>query len=184
MGITPEMINQDLANRKNPGQTILEVSQALAAQAYAQAKAEAEAGYLARYQELQVQVDAGRRQSELQKIAENDPWVFSPDGIEKLGAIRQAKPWLNNAPEPWTEAYKVYKAEQVLRSPSTVQTPNPLAQAVRAPATPVSASNRNAPQMPSLAALSQDRGALNALLDKMPPEQQAAFWRAAVPGAK
>lgn len=181
--LTPDAINRALEATKNPGQVLLE----LQAMTYAAALENARREYDARFNELRERQEAEARKVELQKIAERDPWVFSEEGIKELASVRQNKPWLNASPEPWLEAYRSYVAERELNRAGASQAvnPNPTSVAAKAPATPANGTGRTVlPAGPSIQALSNDREALNAFLDKMTPEQQRAFWTAAIPGAK
>lgn len=176
--LTPDVINQALAKSQNPGQILYETAQIMAQSAYQQARQEAAQDF----QALRDRFETKERLTELQTIADKDPWVFSDTGIQTLNAIRQAKPWLNNAPEPWMEAYKVYKADQVLSPIPSVQTPTPQVGTVKAPPTPVQTAVRTNQTMPNFANMGKED--LNLMLDKMTPQQQQQFWRTALPGAK
>ena len=65
---------------------------------------------LADIQMIRQEAELDKRQRELDVIAKNDSWVLSEEGIETLGKIRSEKPWLNQSPTPWTEAYKDRKS--------------------------------------------------------------------------
>lgn len=171
--LTPDLINQAIA-KNGAGPVLLELQQLT----FNAATEQARTFYEGQIQELRNRVEAKDRASELQTIADIDPWVYTEEGIKTLGNVRQQKPWLNNAPEPWLESYKAYKAEQFLRSTPSVQTPNPMAPQ-RAPATPVGAGNRSTPQTPSFAVLSQDKRMMDSMLNNMSPEQQNQFWEQA-----
>ncbi len=170
--LDPNAINNALAQSQNPGEVLRQIN----LMTFQAAKEQAKAELFPEIQALRAQHEAKSRSDELQRIAEKDPWVFSDDGIKTLGDIRQNKPWLNQAPEPWLEAYRSYKAEQAVSPSQQVFTPTPTAQTPRAPAPAVQAQARTNPMMPPLAAISQSRDATNQFLDQMSPQQQEAFW--------
>jgi hypothetical protein len=78
--------------RQDPGLTALNLARAavLQSQAYSDA-----------------QLREVRSRQELMEMGQNDPAVFTADGLAKLTAIRQANPWLDAAPNPWFAAYKM-----------------------------------------------------------------------------
>lgn len=179
-GLTADQVNAAIAKSNNVGQVMLEMAQIAAQTAYNQALADSRVEVDA----VKAQVDSQRRTDELREIAKRDPWVFSPEGFKALAEIRDSKPWLNHAPEPWKEAYKDYLAEKALKPDSQVPMPNPTNQTVKAPPTPVSAANRVQSQSLNVSQLSQSRDGLNKFLDSLPPEQQLAFWKATINAKK
>lgn len=92
---------------------------------------------------LRIKLEDQDRRSELEAIAKYDQSVLTPEGFDALAKIREAKPWINQSPKPWTEAYDYYLAEQTKkqRHAGTVQ-PTPMGQAAKAPPTPVSPAPR------------------------------------------
>lgn len=183
--LTPDVINQALAKSQNPGQILYETAQIMANDAAQRAYSQARMEAAQEYQNLSQRFESKERMTELQGIADRDPWVFSDEGIKALGAIRQSKPWLNNAPEPWLEAYKVYKADQVLSPISQVQTQTPTVGTAKVPPTPVQTANRtNQAPLSSETIARMSQAEINAMLDKMTPAQQQGFYRTFLPGAK
>lgn len=78
--------------RQDPGLTALNLARAAVAQSQAYSDA---------------QLREVRSRQELMEMGQNDPAVFTADGLAKLTAIRQANPWLDAAPNPWFAAYKM-----------------------------------------------------------------------------
>jgi hypothetical protein len=126
---------------------------------------------------LRVKLEDQDRVRELETIAKEDAWVFSPEGVKTLYEIRQSKPWLNQSPTPWQAAYESYLAESIRKQRlSGTVTPNPTVQTAKAPPTPVSAAPRVSvqPVGPNIESMSKDQ--LNAHVAAMTPEQEKAFW--------
>lgn len=178
--ITPDAINEALRRTSNPGQVMYELAQLAAEDGYRRALSD----FRSEIGSIRDRVESDQRTRELKTIADKDPWVFSVEGIQKLSEIRQAKPWLNNAPEPWKEAYLSYLADKQLGQASQVQMPNPAPTTVKAPATPVGGANRVQAQVPNFSDLANDKARLNAYLDTLTPEQQKSFWKTAIPGLR
>ena len=114
---------------------------------------------------------------ELELIAKHDPVVLTPEGLEALARIREQRPWLNDAPNPTEEAYDVYLAEQAkeARLKGTVL-PTPTGLTAKAPPTPVGPAPRAfvQPTGPNLGSMSEAE--INAMVAKMTPVQEKAFW--------
>lgn len=98
---------------------------------------------LAEVQQIkQAQVD--RQQSEeLQAIAQRDPWVFTPEGVQTLTEIRQSREGITS----WRQAYREHLADRAMSQIQQPQTPNPQVntptpKAVTAPSAPVTAAAR------------------------------------------
>lgn len=141
--VAPQPLELQVAN------DILTETQALINQGYQPAQAQALATARvqvklqeARYQaevsataDLRRQVEDTRRTQELKDMVEKDPALLSPEMVDTLWQVRQANPWLNNAPEPWKAALHFYRGSQGHAQPVT--TPNPTGQTAKAPPTPV-----------------------------------------------
>lgn len=78
--------------RQDPGLTALNLARAAVAQSQAYADA---------------QLREVRSRQELMEMGQNDPAVFTAEGLAKLTEVRKANPWLDNAPNPWYAAYKM-----------------------------------------------------------------------------
>ena len=83
-------VNEDLRN--NPGATVLNLYRA----AVMQAQAESSAATKVMATKL-----------ELMEIGQNDPGVFTKEGLDRLAQVRIENPWLDHAPTPWLAAYKL-----------------------------------------------------------------------------
>ena len=124
--------------------------------------------------------EAQARRVELEKIAQTDPWVLSEEGFKTLMAIRQERPWINGAPQPWTEAYYFHKGRMQQGQGLQASTPTP--QRVTAPAAPVTPANR-APQAP--VPQFKSKAEIDNYLNTLTKEQRNEFWkRAGVPYVK
>lgn len=177
--ITPQMIEEEI-KLNGAGVALQKLSQL----AYQQALNDARAQVSGEVEQIKSTVESRQRADELREIAKTDPWVFTEEGISTLAAIRQSKPHLNHARDPWKEAYRDYLAEKVLqqRSSSQVLTPTPKAPTAKAPATPVGAVNKT--DQTKAQVNINDPKALNAYLDKLTPAQQAEFWKRSIPGLR
>ena len=126
---------------------------------------------------LRVKLEDQDRRTELNAIAQYDQSVLSPEGFEALSRIREAKPWINQSPTPWTEAYNYYLAEQTRKSrqQGTVL-PTPTGLTAKAPPTPVSPAPRAVVQSkgPNLASEADIMAHVKGLND---PKAEAAFWK-------
>lgn len=125
---------------------------------------------------LRIKLEDQDRRTELNAIAQYDQSVLSPEGFEALSRIRESKPWINQSPTPWTEAYSYYLAEQTRKSrqQGTVL-PTPTGLTAKAPPTPVS---------PAPIAVVQPKGpdlrseeAISAHVRGLTPEAEKAFWK-------
>lgn len=85
-----QRVNDDL--QKDPGGTVVNLMRAAVANAEAQAS---------------MQTRDLRMKLELLEIAQSDPGVFTKEGLERLAQVREANPWLDNSPTPWTHAYRL-----------------------------------------------------------------------------
>ena len=152
-------------------------------QAIAQAKvqvkmAEARASHEQSMTEaLRIKLEDQDRRAELTAIAKFDPSVLSPEGIEALSKIRDSKPWINQSPQPWTEAYDYYLAEQTknARLKGTVL-PTPTGLTAKSPPTPVGPAPR-AVVKPKGPHQNSSKHEFTDHVKSMTREQEAAFWR-------
>lgn len=78
--------------RQDPGMTALNLARAAVMQAQAYAD---------------TQLREVRSRQELMEMGQNDPAVFTAEGLAKLTEIRKSNPWLDAAPNPWYAAYKM-----------------------------------------------------------------------------
>ena len=126
---------------------------------------------------LRVKLEDQDRRTELEAIAKYDQSVLSPEGFEALSKIRESKPWINQSPTPWTEAYSYYLAEQTrkARQQGTVL-PTPTGLTAKAPPTPVSPAPRAVVQSqgPNLGSEEDIMAYVKSLND---PKKEAAFWK-------
>ena len=140
----------------------------------AEARHQAEASLT---ESLRVKLEDQDRRTELNAIAQYDQSVLSPEGFEALSRIRESKPWINQSPTPWTEAYNYYLAEQTRKSrqQGTVL-PTPTGQTAKAPPAPVSPAPRAVVQSkgPNLASEADIMAHVKGLND---PKAEAAFWK-------
>lgn len=179
--VTPQMIEESIA-KNGQGNVIMELMQMARSEGVAQATQQVQ-GTVAG---LQGRIESRERAEELTAIAKDDPWVFTDEGMKTLVSIRQSKPWLNEAPEPWKEAYRDYKATQALgqstvaRLNPQVSTSTPQAQAGRVPPTPAGAAG-SIPQQVVPVNLN-DPAAVKKHLDSLPWAEQLKFFGTAMPG--
>ena len=129
-------------------------------------------------EQLRDRFEAQDRRTELEKIAEHDPWVISPEGVEALGKIRESFPHVNESRTPWTAAYDQHLANQVKqqRLAGQVPTPTPTAKTARPPATPVQAAPRVVvkPSEPNMSGWNSNQ--ISAYVASLPPADQDAFY--------
>ena len=99
--------------------------------------------------------------------------MLSGEGFETLARLRQDRPWINQSPMPWTEAYRQHLGDQEMkrRLGASVSTPTP--KPVTAPPPPVTAAPR-APAQPALNL--NDPDAITRATAGMTPDQEDAFW--------
>lgn len=146
------------------------------AKLFAAAKEAAKAEALTDVNDLRQQAELDRRQREVERIAQVDPWVLSEQGMNTLFKIRQDKPWLNGAPSPMEAAYREYVADQALtqRRGSQVSMPNP--RGVTAPVVPATPVNR-APSQPAPKVDSMSKDQIDAHLSGKSQAEVAAFFK-------
>ena len=117
------------------------------------------------------------RGEELKAIAKRDPWVFTQEGLTTLTEIRKTRPWVNQSPEPWKEAYRSFLADRAMGISSgngqQVQTPTP--KAATAPPGSVAAANRTVE--PTIKLDTQE--AILAHVATLPKDKEAEFWKKA-----
>lgn len=169
-GIDPfvAQLNADLAaNPSNPGLVLAKLFHAAKDSAYQQAKQDIEG--------IRTETHAEKNEKELAGLLKLYPEMASPDGIEKLSAIRQER-GINT----WRGAFREYIADQGMtqRLGGQVQTPNPTAAAVKAPASPAAAAPRAVAEAP------KTEKEINAMLNGMTQAQQNEFWKRTFPGLK
>ena len=116
-----------------------------------------------------------KSREELSEIAKFDQGVLTPEGLDRLAQIRAERPWMEKAPNPTSEAYKVYLAEQVLKARQTgTVLPNPSGLTAQPKAVPVGPAPRvvvqSAPKLESQADI-------EAHIRSLTPAQEAAFWK-------
>lgn len=125
---------------------------------------------------LRIKLEDQERRQELESIAKYDPSVLSPEGIEALSRIRESRPWINNSPKPWSEAYDYYLAEQTKAARSKGQVlPTPTGSTAKAPPTPVGPAPRAVVQSsgPNL----QNKADIDKHLNGMNAEEMAKFFK-------
>ncbi len=151
-------------------------------QAIAQARVQvkmAEARYASEQsltETLRVKLEDQDRRSELEAIAKYDQSVLTPEGFDALAKIRESKPWINQSPKPWTEAYDYYLAEQTKKQRLTgTVLPTPTGLTAKAPPTPVGPAPRVVVQ-PTGPDLSTQE-AIDAHVKGLTPEAEKAFWK-------
>lgn len=94
-------------------------------------------------QDLRQRVEDNERRRELQGLIDDDPQLMSPEMIDTLWKIRQERPWINQSPTPWTDAYYHFRGTQ--GRTGQVKTPNPTGTTAKAPPTPVGPVSRVQP---------------------------------------
>ncbi len=126
---------------------------------------------------LRVKLEDQDRRRELEEIAKYDDRVLSPEGFDAMSKIRDSKPWINQSPTPWTEAYNYYLAEQAksARLKGTVL-PTPTGLTAKAPPTPVGPAPRAVvqPVGPDFNAMTPDQ--ITAHVKNLSPEAEKALW--------
>lgn len=176
---SPAYINERLNALKDPGAVIYEAANL----AYIQATADAETKFGAQVQNLQARLEGQDRNRELERIAKDDPWVMSQEGIDVLSQLRAEFPHLNQSPTPWAEAYDKHlaiRSRQGFVASGTTHLPQ--AQTVKAPPSPVNA-NASTPSF-NLGRIAENKSDLNSFLNSLPNDAaRAAFWANALPGA-
>ena len=126
---------------------------------------------------LTQRLDAGERESELRRIAKEDPWVLSPKGFDTLKQVREQNPFVNDSPTPWQTALELAKGRGLVptKSATPVATPNPTPKG--APSTPPSGAQQTTVTPKPTDTVNLDNPEeLKAALDKMTPEDQDKFW--------
>jgi hypothetical protein len=86
-----QRLNEDL--QKDPGTTIANVARAIAFEAE---------------QKSSAQITELQRKLELMEIGARDPGVFTQEGAAALKQTLVENPWIWNAPNPWSVAYKLH----------------------------------------------------------------------------
>ena len=115
--------------------------------------------------------EARERREQLTSIAENDKWVFTPEGRKAIQSELEANPWLRNSPQPITAAYHMYRGKHPLQS-AQVWASNP--QSPSAPVTPAGGARPVEGGKPSVNLDNEaDR---KKFLDSLTPEEEKAFW--------
>jgi len=131
-------------------------------------------------EDIRQRLESQEREKELSAIAEVDSWVFSPEGMRTLAEIRQSRPHVNAAREPWKAAYREHLADEAMkqRVGGKVQNPNPTAPAAKAPPTPVGVAPRAVvkPNTPDMTAMTADQ--ITEYVKTLDPKAEAAFWKA------
>lgn len=125
---------------------------------------------------LRVKLEDQDRRSELEAIAKYDQSVLTPEGFDALAKIRESKPWINQSPKPWTEAYDYYLAEQTKKQRQTgMVLPTPTGLTAKAPPTPVGPAPRAVvqPTGPDLTT----QASIDAHVKSLSPDAEAAFWK-------
>ena len=125
---------------------------------------------------LRAKLEDQERRSELEVIAKYDQSVLTPEGFEALSKIRESKPWINQSPKPWTEAYDYYLADQTKKQRQTgTVLPTPTGLTAKAPPTPVGPAPRAVVQTNALDMTSQ--ASIDAHVKGLSHEAEAAFWK-------
>ena len=171
--ITPQQIEEEI-KLNGPGVALQKLAYIAQQSALIQARAEVA--------QVNARVEQGQRAEQLKDIGRNDPWVFTPEGMNRLFEIRAQKPWLNNAPNPMEAAYDDYLAQESKKQRLAPQflTPTPKPPTAKAPPTPAGGARQV--QVPRVDL--NDAKSINAYLDKLTPEQQTAWFKKNLPGAK
>ncbi len=95
-------------------------------------------------EDIRQKFDDQDRERQLSSIYENDPWVFSPEGIRTLAEIRKQYPHVNAAKNhEWSAAYDQHLANEVKKQRLNGKvSPNPTGLTAKAPPTPVGPAPR------------------------------------------
>lgn len=144
------------------GKTLSKLFHAAQDAAYAKARADIE-GVL-------IESEIAKRERELRDIGKNDPWVLSEQGMNTLAKYRETRPWLNDSPAPWTEAYKAYLGDQQYAQRTSRQVTTPTPKNAKVPPAPIAAAGR-----PSTTG-TNDPAKFVEMLSKLSPEQEDAYW--------
>lgn len=164
-GITQEMVDESI-KKNGPGWTLLRLAEI----AKEQAKAEMEA----RFAEIEDREKLKDSEAQLREVGKQDPWVFTPQGINYLFELRQQYPELNNARHPMQAAYEKHLVLEVMkqRQAGQVQTPTPTPATAKAPPTPVNGARpvQAAPRINI-----NDDAAVQAHVKTLPLKEQLKF---------
>lgn len=169
------LINADLAaNPQNAGRVLAKWAGAIQASAVQQA--------LGGVESLKEQVEAQELRREMESMGKADPWLLTEEGPRELFRIRQENPHLNQARQPWREAYKTYLGEQEMKQRLGSQVTMPTPKGTTAPVAPAVPTNR-APSSPQLTPGKVSKDEINAhLAGKSYAEQDAFFRSRGLPG--
>lgn len=167
------LIEQDV-QKQGLGKTLAKLFEAAKDAAYQQARQDVEG--------VAQEIHWNKMERELEAIGKSDPWVFSEEGMNTLGGILNERPYLQQSPRKWTEAYEIHLGRKALQemNGSQVKTPTPTAKTAKAPASPVSAASRSAAPKVNI----NDPKELEAYLNKMSPSDQEKFWDRMLPGRR
>lgn len=125
-----------------------------------------------RVEELDRKLAESENEKKLSIIKRDYPGVITPQGFEKLLAIRQEKPWINQAENPWQEAVEILLGrEPQLRAHGQVSIPNPMGTQQTAPPLPVVPV-----QVPSAPLKLDTPEKVEAYVKTLTPTQEAEFW--------
>jgi hypothetical protein len=170
---------QDLINKAAAQGLTLDPRLAVAqAQVMAQGLEARHAAELSVTADIRERLDMQDRRTELEKIAQTDDWVLSPEGVKVLSEIRQSRPHVNASKTPWTTAYREYLADQAMNQRLTgqVTNPTPKGPAAKAPPTPVGPAPRVVVKSaePNFNAMSVDE--ISRYAASLGPKAEAEFW--------
>lgn len=89
------------------------------------------AAQLAAEQNVQESLKEVNMKMELMSIAQEDPVVFTKQGLQELIQIRKDNPWVNDSPSPWLYAYRIRQTNAAPRqaqpqAPQQVRRPAPI----------------------------------------------------------
>lgn len=169
-----DLLNAELAaNPNNPGMVLEKLAYAM--------REEARNAALGQVADLQQEVELQKRDREVEAIGKHDSWVLTDQGFDTLTRIRAEKPWVNQHPNPWTQAYREHLADQAMKQRLGSVVPMPTPKGATAPVAPAVPTNRAPSPTPNLAGLSKEQ--IDAHLNGKSLADQDAFFRAAgLPG--
>lgn len=113
---------------------------------------------------------------QVKAIGKNDPWVYTPDGINTLNRILSEQPYLQKAEDPYKAAYLLYRGQVNVASQSNSQvlTPTPQARPSAPVPTGQAANKTHAPVIKL-----DTREAIDNHLKTLNAEQQKEFFKRA-----
>lgn len=129
-----------------------------------------------RIQALQTVNAENTTKQQIEAIGKNDPWVYTPEGMETLTRVLNEQPYLWNAPDPYKAAYLQYNGFRSVASKSAPQvlTPTPTAR----PTAPVQSGQAVVRTSAPVIKLDTKED-IDSHLKSLTPEQRKEFFKKA-----